>query len=62
MPKRSFPTRPFLDLALVLIAAGLLAAAYVLAERPWPISLAAPSGPPPHAHVEALPPPLSPAV
>jgi hypothetical protein len=38
-----FFDRPFLDLVIAAVAAGLLAAAYLLADRPWPVSLAEPA-------------------
>jgi hypothetical protein len=42
--RHRFLDRPFLDVAIAAVAVGLLAAAYLLADRPWPVSLAEPAG------------------
>lgn len=42
--RRRILDRPFLDVAIAAVAVGLLAAAYLLADRPWPVSLAEPAG------------------
>ncbi len=41
--RRRILDRPLLDVVIAAVAVGLLAAAYLLADRPWPVSLAEPA-------------------